>query len=273
MNSYTAQQLREADIRITEIHRIWRVETSHWQRNRTYPRDCEGLLFFEQGSIEYDFGDFTFLAAPGQAVKLPAGIPYCGIQRSAPVHVLAVDFSTAEPGEFLHYPFPTVFTPANGEEIHKMFAALESTWQRRVLCYRSECMGQLYRLCAALAREAVTPHPDTDSRQKALQISDFIRENARRPELTAEGIARHFHISPTHLRRIFRAQLNSSPAAALASARLENAKRLLISRRDLPIGEVAMLCGYRSVYYFSQVFRDAEGLSPSRWRAERLNQL
>lgn len=44
-------------------------------------------------------------------------------------------------------------------------------------------------------------------------------------------------------------------------------------RRDLPIGEVAMLCGYRSVYYFSQVFRDAEGISPSRWRANRLAQL
>lgn len=273
MNSYTAQQLREADIRITEIHRIWRVETSHWQRNRTYPRTCEGLLFFEHGSIEYDFGDFTFLAVPGQAVKLPAGIPYCGIQRSAPIRVLAVDFSTAQPGEFRRYPFPTVFTPANSEEIHNMFAALENTWHRQALCYRCECMGQLYRLCAALARDAVTPRPEPDSRQKALQISDFIRENAHRPELTAEEIARHFHISPTHLRRIFRSQLNTSPAAALASVRLENAKRMLIARRDLPIGEVAQLCGYRSVYYFSQVFRDAEGLSPSRWRVSRLTQL
>ena len=273
MKPYTVQQLREAEIRIKEIHRIWRVETSHWQRDRTYPRNCEGLLFFEQGSIEYDFGEFTFRALPGQAVKLPSGIPYCGTQISAPVHVLAIDFSTDEPGEFLRYPFPLAFAPPNGKEIHGLFSALESTWRRHSLCYRGECMGMLYQLCAALAKDAIVPQPDTDTRQRAMLISDFIRENAHHPELTAEEIARHFHISPTHLRRIFRAQLNSSPSAVLASVRLENARHLLVSRRDLPIGEVALLCGYRSVYYFSQVFREAEGISPSRWRANRLAQL
>ncbi len=60
---------------------------------------------------------------------------------------------------------------------------------------------------------------------------------------------------------------NCSPMAYLNALRIERAKMLIDSRADLPMTEIASLCGFDTSQYFSYRFRSETGLSPRRYRA------
>ena len=50
-----------------------------------------------------------------------------------------------------------------------------------------------------------------------------------------------------------------------ARLQIELAKRLV--RSGMPMGEVALQCGYSHQAHFSARFKDATGLAPTRWLA------
>lgn len=96
MEHSSISELLEADLHVTELVRIWHASTPRWARKEPAPRAWEGLLFFVQGRISYDFGDFSFEAGPGQVLRLPAGIPYCGKKIGSEVNgFYVIDFLTA----------------------------------------------------------------------------------------------------------------------------------------------------------------------------------
>ena len=47
--------------------------------------------------------------------------------------------------------------------------------------------------------------------------------------------------------------------------RMEKAKRML-SSNDLPIGDIAMQCGFEDAGYFGRVFKQTFGMTPSQYR-------
>lgn len=65
--------------------------------------------------------------------------------------------------------------------------------------------------------------------------------------------------------RIFRKELGFTVQKAVASARIDEAKRLLAAT-SLPMSEVARRAGYASTAYFMQTFAATCGTTPCHWR-------
>jgi len=82
---------------------------------------------------------------------------------------------------------------------------------------------------------------------------------------SVEEIARAVGIGPDYLRHIFRRQRGKSVVGYVGDVRLART-RTLLTHTDLPIKEIAALCGYRDEYYFSTVFRKRVGCAPGRYR-------
>lgn len=72
-------------------------------------------------------------------------------------------------------------------------------------------------------------------------------------------------ISRVHLYRLFEQNLSLSPSAYLSRLRLQNARQLL-TRSTLPIRDVARSVGFEDPLYFTKVFRQATGMTPSAYR-------
>jgi AraC family transcriptional regulator of arabinose operon len=85
------------------------------------------------------------------------------------------------------------------------------------------------------------------------------------PGLDLERLARAAHVSPAHLVRRFRAELGTSPIAYLWERRVAVAVDLLQST-GLPIKDVAVRTGFRSVYHFSRRVKAQAGVPPTQVR-------
>ncbi|MBV8041668.1 AraC family transcriptional regulator [Pluralibacter sp.] len=96
-------------------------------------------------------------------------------------------------------------------------------------------------------------------------ICNWLQDNYAQP-LTRESVAGFFNISANHLSRLFSQQGSMSFVDYLRWVRMAKA-RMILQKYQLPIGDVALRCGYPDSDYFSRVFRRQFGLTPGEYRA------
>ena len=97
----------------------------------------------------------------------------------------------------------------------------------------------------------------------------FIRRNAKNG-ISAADVFRTLGRSHTVVTRAFRSTLGTTVQHAIADARLDEARRLLLGT-DASIKQVAALSGFASVSYMLQAFTAKYGVSPGAWRRQQLS--
>ncbi|MFK3772963.1 helix-turn-helix domain-containing protein [Pseudomonas sp. NPDC089406] len=97
------------------------------------------------------------------------------------------------------------------------------------------------------------------------QLVDYIEANLDQP-LTLGELALRCNLSEYHFARMFRTSFGLPPHQYLLARRLHQACRLL-RLGELPLGQVALLCGFASASHFSNRFRQALGDTPGAYRA------
>ncbi len=94
-----------------------------------------------------------------------------------------------------------------------------------------------------------------------LNVLRFVEENYTR-NIGAREIAEHCGISPGYLSTIFSQTSHGSIPQYITDFRLEKAMGFLVEGQ-MSISEIALNCGFSSANYFSKVFRNKYGYSPS----------
>lgn len=84
-------------------------------------------------------------------------------------------------------------------------------------------------------------------------------------KLTVPLLAGLEHVSPSRFRLLFREATGLSPLEYVTCLRLNHARQLL-QQTDDPLAEVARAVGYSDQFYFSRVFKERTGLTPSAYR-------
>ncbi|MDD1015002.1 AraC family transcriptional regulator [Pseudomonas rubra] len=97
------------------------------------------------------------------------------------------------------------------------------------------------------------------------QLSEYVEAHLDQP-LTLGELAALCNLSEYHFARMFRTSFGLPPHQYLLARRLAKARQLL-RHGQLPLGEVALLCGFASASHFSTRFRQALGATPGAYRA------
>jgi AraC-like DNA-binding protein len=84
--------------------------------------------------------------------------------------------------------------------------------------------------------------------------------------LDLETLAEIAAVSPSHLIRLFRRQLSTTPSRYLWSRRVQRGVELL-EETGLSIGEIARRTGFQTSHHFSRRVREATGMAPTDLRA------
>ncbi len=113
----------------------------------------------------------------------------------------------------------------------------------------------------------VQQHPELGSPGVAAQAQAILdAEYWERVPLTR--LAARLHVSAEQLRRCFRRDVGESISRYLLRRRMAAAQELL-QGSQLPIMEVARLCGVPDQLYFSRLLHRLTGVAPSQWRQRR----
>ena len=94
-----------------------------------------------------------------------------------------------------------------------------------------------------------------------------IIENYSDPYYDFSSTLSHIPYHPDYFRRVFMTDMGCTPVQYLTRQRIQNAKKLLVLRKQtrLSIREIAWLSGFRDNLYFSRVFREQVGMSPTEY--------
>jgi AraC-like DNA-binding protein len=82
---------------------------------------------------------------------------------------------------------------------------------------------------------------------------------------TLDEIAAKAHLSPFHFHRRFTDLLGQTPKHYLLACQIQRAKELLVGRKK-ELAEIAKECGFAHQSHFTSRFKQATGLTPTRWR-------
>lgn len=92
----------------------------------------------------------------------------------------------------------------------------------------------------------------------------YIMENCDKP-LTVKDAADYLFISPSHLSRLFRQELDCTFNDYLTRVRVEKAVELM-KKPELSVEQVAQAVGYKNQSYFAKVFRRYIGVTPLTYK-------
>ena len=112
----------------------------------------------------------------------------------------------------------------------------------------------------------LTPSPEEREQNKLVQDAIlYLNEHLTAPVKMTE-LAQTLHVSQQYLARLFKTETGLSPVKYLNRLRIEHAKELM-RKSSMNITEAALSSGFDNLYYFSRLFKQLEGMTPSVYRA------
>lgn len=251
-----------------------------------YLMEGSGSLTLDSGKHELHAGDF-YLIAPNVYYSIEValeGLCICLNLRHA--FVAAEYKSIALENPLLTKFFTDSLAPdslASGESA--LYAALHTDANESVnslvLTIFSEYIRQdeysnvAMRSYLSLLFATILRSPDTKLESSArisrmdaqfCQIESYLKKNYQTASLTDLSDAIHF--SKQYICRIVREKTGDTFNTLLIRTRLEAAVQFLLET-DLPLEEIAYLCGFSAASHMSRTFKNVYGMTPSTYRAEK----
>jgi len=143
--------------------------------------------------------------------------------------------------------------------------------QKNCTFHRSAAAAEVlgFRPCLKCRPELAPGFAASEASQKLAHFAAKILETAADQSLSIAGVAARIGVSERHLRRIFKLAFGVSPINYAQTQRLLLAKRLLTDTR-LPVNQVALVSGFKSVRRMNALFACRYKFSPVRLRPERI---
>ncbi|RXZ82231.1 response regulator [Paenibacillaceae bacterium] len=144
------------------------------------------------------------------------------------------------------------------EQLHETYTQLLQHRGRYLLKHGS---GH-YSVCAP------TSPPGLDRHAGLIQQVQRLIEREYGNALTIDSLAESVHLSPNHLRALFKDHTGNTVHEYTTQVRLESAAELLRDS-ELKIHEIAAKVGYDSTSHFCALFHKKRGLTPSQYRMQK----
>ena len=101
-------------------------------------------------------------------------------------------------------------------------------------------------------------------------ITRYLQEHLAE-EVSLGVLTEEFHLNPQYISQLFKSEIGVNFLTYFTNIRMEQAKKLLLTT-SLPIAEVSEQSGYADYRVFTKVFKKSEGVTPSQYRRDFLEQ-
>ena len=243
---------------ISKLHRVI-LYSSEGERQLSYPGKLptHELMYYIKGEALLTFHGKTVHMKRGSVLYLPKGIENTEykVQVIEPFLLYNVYFDspTELPREIIQ------ITP-RGFDHGDDFERLYRTWLGKRDGYYYRSMQLFYALLAKLRHIQQRSLPK--SHQEALlPAEEYLAEHYCDPDFSSAELLRRTGLSYSYFKKLFIEKYGCPPVKYLTHLRMTRAAELL-STACFSVSQVAALCGFDNIYYFSNVFKRHTGVSP-----------
>ena len=134
----------------------------------------------------------------------------------------------------------------------------------RAQLYRCQ-LGELMLIVEYIARTSGTVAP-MSSNDLVTEVTVFIQEHFREPELNVAGVAQHFFVSREHLSRVFKSYTGESISHYLTDLRMQEFRYGLVTGKS--VLSACLESGFSDYSSFVKSFRKLYGISPAQYREQ-----
>lgn len=247
---------------IAVIKQLW-DNLSCWTEFMHTPRNSSALLMVvSDTTVRYtDNSGETFTADNGEIIYCPFGGKYrfdvisaTDSDRFGGVKTICVNFNMIRPDKKIialsRKPIKVV--DFKSAQLEKDFFDISE--------FALKPMMRKYKLYKIMKTVADIYSNDSANilllREAAQYLEEHYAENFK-----MSFLAEKFNMSESHFRKLFKGFTGLSPVEYRNGLRIEHAKELL-SRNTVSVSEVAVAVGIEDQFYFSRIFKEAEGVSP-----------
>lgn len=146
------------------------------------------------------------------------------------------------------------------------FESLFREFIARDCCFNQSSAARLTAICVEIKRRADKSLTGGASGMdgRIYRSLMYIHKNYN-ASLSVEYLARLEHLSVSRFRVLFKKATGLSPLEYLVALRINHSRELIL-QTDLSMKEIACAVGYPDQLYFSQIFRDRTGMTPTAYK-------
>ncbi|MCD9023756.1 response regulator transcription factor [Cohnella silvisoli] len=160
---------------------------------------------------------------------------------------------------------PNVQPPINSSTARSMEDEIEQAiWGT---ANSTEIIEHMKRIFGRLFQESETEETDwlTD-------VEEYLKKYYV-SNISLTDLSEKFNLNASYLSYVFKSKKNKSPIDFLIELRVEEAKRLIREHPRLLFKDIAEQVGYPDPYYFSKLFKQMTGLTPTEYKRNQLEHL
>lgn len=120
------------------------------------------------------------------------------------------------------------------------------------------------------SRLPTTEEKKDGSEELIEKVDEYIKNNFC-TDISIDGIARYFNFNPTYLTKLFKKAKGISPVKYIIMLRIGYAKNLMQTHQELNIKQIGEIVGYEDPQYFSRIFKEVTGSSPTEYIESIMN--
>ncbi len=163
------------------------------------------------------------------------------------------------------------FTASHGLNPENVFGGNGDVYGQVLQMESAEVLDRwLRRVCANLQNDVVNERQDS-TKLFVKNAEEYVKEHFADQNLSVDEVCRKLNVSAAYFSTIFKKETGKTFVRYLTDYRMEKAVNMLMTGNEKTY-VIAEKVGYAEPNYFSYVFKKQFGMSPSKYKAERLEQ-
>ncbi|SHJ06812.1 AraC-type DNA-binding protein [Arenibacter nanhaiticus] len=258
------------------------IACHHGTISKPHKHDFYVTVIFTEGEGIHEIDFHTYPIRPGSVFFLKPGQTHHWnyskntegyiFLHSENFYVLEFLSRSLQNFPFYYSAHNTPYLNLNQENIHKMvpyFQLLKREFDAAAILKKQKIIGLIDLIYIDLSRlyleQAPTDTIKSTTYIKKLRALEKLIENQYLAEKSPAFYADLLNITPKHLNRITQTTLGKTTVALITDRVLLEAKRMLVYSND-SFTNIARHLGYEDYAYFSKLFKQKTGLTPSQFK-------
>lgn len=219
------------------------------------------ILYFHKGKADVKFLGKDIHLEPGDILYLPKGVENdaytMDVTESAGMYNVYFDTTDDMPKE-------PIKIKAKNKSIEGLYQKVYRAWRQKRQGYYYFSMQQVYAILEILEKTE-GKYFASEKERLLLNAESYIAECYCDMQFDYQHLAECSGLSYSYFKKLFIEKYGCPPVKYITQLKIERACELLQAGK-FSVSEVAELCGFENVYYFSNVFKKCKGVSPKNYK-------